>query len=931
MNKILTYSFVDNYIEKLVDHIEENYLQKNADLSRLAIVFGGKRPALFVKRELARRLKKTFVPPKFFTIDEFISSIVVQKESRAQATDLDNCYLLYALAKEVAPDILKGRESFAQFLPWTREIIKFIEHLDLEMVDDKALLNVEANADIGYAVPEDINKLLSQIVTIKKAYHEKLKSAKVYSRGYEYWRASQLIDQCPFDEFDQIIFCNFFYFHKTEERIVRSLYERGKATLIFQGDERKWPVLKRISQKFNFSLKEGDEPDKPAFDLKLYRGFDTHSQVALVREILKGIKDLDQTVIVLPHTETLVPLLSEMTSHVKEFNISMGYPLKRSSFYTLFEFIFKAQNSKKGDRYYSRDYLKALRHPFVKNLKLGEDVVLTRTLVHKIEEILTGKAAAPIAGSSFITLDEIEESEELIDCAKEMCERLEIKARKKDLKDILRELHALLFHQWEGAANFKEFAASLETFLDAFTSKSFLKSYPLNLNIAEKMYAIKDELMNASFALEPFAREEMFRIFDSKVTSEKVSFVGSPLKGLQVLGLFETRSLNFKNVIVIDTNEGVLPSLKIYEPLIPREVMISLQLNRLELEEEIQRYQFMRLISSAKNVHLVYQEARDKEKSRFVEELIWQEQKETGQLAAIVPIEASFDVKVSTVKKSIPKTPAMIEALKKHTYSASSINTYLRDPLEFYHQYVLGLKEQDDLLDEPEARHVGTFIHKLLEEAYKPYLNKHPTINAKFRKRFEKLFNEMFDQAFGRAMKSDAFLLRSVLVDRLNRFLDKEALEDARSIDTLLFLEHAFDDTIKLSCGEIRFKYVIDRVERLKDGTVMVIDYKTGAIDQMPKKFKSISGMELSRDNIFENVRSLQIPMYFQYLQKQFKGGRVNAALYNLRTLTLKPFLSDKDAENIDEINREFLRCLDFIVSEILDPNVPFEEGEDIY
>ena len=85
-----------------------------------------------------------------------------------------------------------------------------------------------------------------------------------------------------------------------------------------------------------------------------------------------------------------------------------------------------------------------------------------------------------------------------------------------------------------------------------------------------------------------------------------MAFSGSPLKGLQILGLLETRSLSFDNVIVMDVNEGTLPKLRVYEPFIPREVMVNLKLNRLEQEEEIQRYQLMRLISSAQKVHLVY-------------------------------------------------------------------------------------------------------------------------------------------------------------------------------------------------------------------------------------------------------------------------------------------------------------------------------------
>ena len=302
----------------------------------------------------------------------------------------------------------------------------------------------------------------------------------------------------------------------------------------------------------------------------------------------------------------------------------MGYPLRRSSLYSLCSFIFHAQLSKKNDppymarlakggRYYAKDYLKTLRHPFVKNLQLSENVPrhATRTLIHKIEEVLTGKVLTSLSGSLFIRPEDIAGLDDLYQLTLEATGRLGVTTSRKELQRALEEIHRILFTDWEPLNNFQEFAACLGGFLDVLLEKSFMKKYPLNLNIAERMYEVKDELLTASFRQETFGQEEMFKIFDAKISGELVKFHGSPLKGLQILGLLETRSLNFENVIVLDVNEGVLPRLNIYAPLIPREVMISLGLDQMELEEEIQRYQFMRLLSSAKDVHLIYRESKD--------------------------------------------------------------------------------------------------------------------------------------------------------------------------------------------------------------------------------------------------------------------------------------------------------------------------------
>jgi len=927
-SKIITFPFPDNFLDRLMEYLDANYLRSGKDLSKLAIVFGGKRPALFLKKALGRKLGKDFYPPKFFTIDDFISETVRRAEEFSGTQDLDQCYLLYNLAKKAAPTILKGRETFSQFLPWSREILSFIDQLDLEDVQDKSLKNIQANARIGYAVPDDINRLLQSIIRVRSAYHEHMTENRSYSRGFQYRRAAAVVDKVGYEEFDEILFCNFFYFNRTEEKVVKSLYTRGKAVLFFQGDERRWPVFERAAKTFGSPIREGAQPQTPKFDLKLYSGFDTHSQVGMVREILKGIKDLARTVVVLPDPHHIIPLLAEITSVVTDFNISMGYPLKRSSLYSLFEFVFNAQRSRTGNGYYTRDYLKVLRHPLVKNLNLAKEASVTRVLVHKIEEALTTEDASPLAGCLFIKLKDVEDLAEIYDDTLKTLEAMGTEVSRADLKAVLKDIHFCVFSRWENITTFASFSAALEEFLLTFLQKSPLDRYPLNLKIADRIMDLKEELAAVAFGGEEFPPEDIFKIFEAKIEREIVAFKGSPLKGMQVLGLFETRSLNFDNVIVLDVNEGALPKLNIYEPLIPREVMISLNLDRLEQEEEIQRYQFMRLISAAKHVHLVYQESKDREKSRFVEELVWEREKAAGDLKVVEVARSSFAVKVEARPHEVQKSAEMIKFLKNHRYSASSINTYLRNPMEFYYNYVLALREKEDLLEEPENRQVGTFVHELLEDVFTPFIGKKPKIDAKFRKLFKKKLDERFAATLGRSMKADAFLLKRVLDARLERFLENEADSEERKVKEILFVEKRFEDKIKLSCGEINFVYKLDRVDRMEDGSVLILDYKTGAVDPMPKGIERIENMDLSRESIFETVKSFQIPLYFHYLNKYFKGDEVNAAFYNLRTLEVKKFIDRKMSYDRERINKAFLRALDFVMNEILDPNTPFIEGE---
>jgi ATP-dependent helicase/nuclease subunit B len=923
MGEIVTIGFCEQYVPRLVEYIQHHFMAPGKDLQRLALVFGGKRPALFVRRELARVIGKSFIPPRFYSIDELMGDIVRRQISFSALNELDACYRLYALAQKYTPEVLQKRTAFAHFMPWAQEILHFIDLLDLECMDDKDLKHIQAHAEIGYPVPEDINQLLGHIVKLRQMYHQQLEQTCEFSRGYQYFKAAGMAAGYDVQHVDHYLFCNFFYFNRCEEIVADALFRKGKASFVFQGDERCWPILKKWSRKYKTDLVEGEQPQETGFALNIYAGVSLHAQVGIVREIIKNIRHLERTVIVLPDPNQIVPLLSEISGFVRDFNISMGYPLKRSSLYALLDMVLKTQLSCKEQRYYAKDYLKTLKHPYVKSLTQGLDPRLTKILVHHIERMLTGEDQTSLSGMLFVPLTAIEQSTELMAGVQQSAQKDGFEVSVDQLTALLTYLHRILFFDWEETTSINKFVDVLQAFLNEILFSEETSAYPLNINIAQKLMDIIAELRRASFRAEEMLVEDIFKIFKRRMESEIIAFKGSPLKGLQILGLFETRSLNFENVIVLDMNEGSLPRLNLYEPLIPRDIMISLNLDRLEQEEEIQRYQFLRLISSAQNVHLIYQESRDKERSRFIEELIWEEQKKSLKKDVLPIIRSEFSVTVEAQPYVVKKTPAMIDFLRQHVYSASSLNMYLRNPIDFYFAYVLGVKEKDDLLDEPESKQVGTFIHELLEQAFLPFVGRRPVIDQPFKKRFFDLFEQMFQDVFARSFKSDSFLLQAVLRERLQRFLTNEEQSQGRKVEQILCLEKRYQDQIPLSIGKLSFSYIVDRIDHMRDGTIMVIDYKTGGAHQQSKIMPALDPAELSREAIKEQLGSFQLPLYYYFLSKEFAGQPLNAVIYNVRTLDWQPFLT-KQALDTETIHQRFLSALEFIMQEILNPEVDF-------
>ncbi len=930
MNNTVTYSLSDDFIKRLAAYLEDNIIKKGKELNKVAIVFGGARPRLFLQKELSARIKKPFFPPKFFTIDEFIDAILFKSEPYTKISDFEASFSIYRLAKKHCPHVLKGREHFSQFLPWAKEILSFIEQLDLEAVEIKTLEDIQFNAAIGYDVPESINALLTHIVALRDTFHKSLKDKKSYTRGFAYLRAAELIDRADLSEFDSILFCNFFYLHKTEEAVVQKLYNDGKAFLFFQGEAKEWSVLEKTSKNLNCVI-ASDKIDVGSCELSIHAACDLHSQVAYVAEILKKINDLEKTVIVVPDPESVIPLLSRIAASAGPLNVSMGYPVKRSSLYHLFECLFKAQDTKKDGAYYTRDYLRVLSHPLVKNLSLSGEPAMTRVLCHKIEEVLVGMEPTPLSGSLFVPLDDISAQGALFEAALDTSKRMDLGSTRQALESALTILHKVLFRDWEKVKDFYDLSLCLDALLDVLLRHSLLEKYPLNLKMADKIYEISDEFKNASFKNEAFPREDIFKIFKNKLDSEMVSFSGSPLKGLQILGLFETRSLSFENVIIMDVNESVLPRLKIYEPLIPRDVMLALGVNRLEKEEEIQRYQFARLLSSAGSAHIFYQENEDKERSRFIEELVWKKQKALGDLEAYSIPRALFKIKVDPKEIQIPKRPVHVSFLKSFRFSASSINTYLHCPLRFYYQYVLGLQEKEGLTDGPEASELGTFVHSVLEEAFASWVGKRPCIDDKFKDIFAKILTKRFENEFKKKMRSDAFLLKEVIDFRLSRFLE---YEKSRPVKEVMCLEKVFEDILTIGEDVFRFKAKIDRIDRLDDNSVLIIDYKTGGSDKVPVSPARIDGATLSRAILKDTVRSFQLPIYYYLVKQAQKDENINAALYSIRepevSFSASSLFKDTDgADNKDRAIGIFMKALGFILKEIIDPAEPFKADQE--
>ncbi len=942
MSKIYTVGFDVDIIDYLADFLLKENKGNTVDLSSVAVVFPGKRPQFYLRKALASRTEKAFFPPQIFSIEEFIQYLAEKPAQPRQEGGschpislLDSCFLIYKIIQNLKLSHLEWQKQleFEYFFLWARRIFQFLEELDKEMVSEKQLLNLQENAQIGLPLPDYINQLLENINQMRKEFHRSLEKDKLTTTGFNYYKAAQSIDRISLTEFRQVYFAGFFALNACEKRIIKHLLGRKLAVLFWQRDADTWSIFEELERFFAF-LPEKIELAVSCPQVRIYEGFDTHSQMEAVRQILMSLKDLSDTCIVLPQAGALMPLLYyALPSNLTDYNISLGYPLRRTPIYALIDTLIQAQERKRLDgRFYTRDYLKVIMHPFIKNI--GDDGFtpdMTRILIHKIEESLLGIDKAAGSGrKAFIAPEEIEENHLLFQITAGLIRNSGIvQIEPAGLRDQLRVIHQKFLYAFDNCLTLLDFVQAVEGVVYFVLEKSRVSSDVFAGEAISRILVVLEELRESLLKDEPIKKAAFFSLFKLRLLFEKIPFTGTPVRGLQILGLLETRNLQFNNVLILDINEGILPRIDKGESLIPEGVLSGLGLPHYHKREEIIRYHFRRLTSSAKKVFLIYEASSgDREsRSRFIEEAIWQQEKASGRLHDPEEIRhIEFKAAVIKEKFCLRKTPEVLRILKKIIFSPTSLDTYLNCPAQFYFRYCLGLKEKEQILEEFEASDIGNFLHSLLRDFYSLFLNKPVKLNdAAYKYLFElkqKKLEEFFPQQTG-----ERFLLSRIIDYKLNVFFNREAKRQERI--KILYLEQQLPIglnriSIDTECGSVYLRGTIDRVdERMLNGErrIVIVDYKTGRYS-LPKKSFS-EGCLGSRQEIRSALGSFQLPLYVYLVSESglISYPRLKASFYSLREMR-EEFLFG--GVNFKELLEVCMRAARKIISEIISSDFNF-------
>ncbi len=906
-------------IEEVLSHLEG----KDKDYSSSLVVFPGRRPSHFLRKELASIVGSSFIPPKVLSMDELIDSICGEFSSSRRLEAIDAVAILYDIhRKSTAPLGGEGFMTPDSFFSLGLKIYRDIEELHIE--DISHLLVREVQTLVTEELPEGTKERLQSLSYFYENFYSQVEVLDLSSRSMSYRMAAGRVGDSDINKYEKIVFAGFFALTQAEKVLFRKLLTNGNAVFIFQETE----GLEGKIRDLGVSYRSGTKTEAAEPNIHFYSSPDTHGQILALGKILETHLDSgdaldDRSVIVLPSSETLFPLLRQGLSVFSEdsYNISLGYPLQRTPLFGFMNSLMDMLNSMDGDRVYIPDYLKFILHPYTKNIYYRGKSETTRILFHAVEEeLLKNKAKI------FVALSEIEgKGNFLKGVLMKLAGNVE-GITEEGLKEHLKAIHRNIIERFVSFENIADFAKKCIDLLVYILNESTARLHPLFYPFAESFVKSLELLPGSLMQNIAFRQRSSYFIFFRRyITTCHTPFAGTPLKGLQVLGFLETRNLQFDRVIVLDANEEMLPDTSKEETLLPFRARQILGLPTYMDRDRLAAYYFDSLLAGAKEVHLFFISNDRKEPSRFVERLLWERQKKDKEAKSEPYISTvQYQVKLTNrVPKPIPKTDEMVSFLKDYHYNATALDQYLKCSAQFYYARVLGLKPKDVITGDIGRDDLGSFVHNILRRYFlnkrgRPLKEADLTIGE-----MDFLAETVFADEYGKDTAGAIFLLKRQMKKRMSEIL-KNYYIPLLGKSELTVLE--VEESIEVRLDGFNLKGRLDSIEKRGEKTC-IVDYKTGSNKDRLK----IALGELDpdvRDTWPEAIGSLQLPFYLMlYSEKHHLRIDELDGIFLLlgRTLInedieLRIFDSRPEEDSFGVLRNIILKLL----AEIVDRQTPF-------
>jgi len=914
-----------SFLDKIATVLIDNYSEK---LSNTIVVLPNKRAKIFLIEALKKQVSTNILSPEIISIEEFIQEI-------AGIRTVDPIELLFEFY-EVYLSITEksNQQSFELFANWAKTLLQDFNEIDRYLLDPSHVLSylkdIEDIKKWGIEV-ENKTQLLENYIDFWKllpkyyqSLYDHLLSKGIGYQGLIYREAVNNLNHFSDSIREkQFVFAGFNALNVAEERIIQHLIASDQANIYWDVDQTflddpfhdaglfirrfksSWKHYK--SNPFEWIVDDFSQSK----NIQVIGTPKTIGQAKITGSIIENIINenpnatLDKVAVVLGEENLLVPLLYSLPSTVGSLNITMGYSSKNNPAQILIAKLFKmhtnalSRNAKSYVLYY-KDVLDILNHPLI------EPFAKTNALVGVINQ----------NNYTFITHHKL----------------MELNPNPSDL-------FLLLFQKWEkGSMEVLETISNLLQTIKTNLSKDN-EEEKITKAFVYAIFKVINKLINYYSQHSHIDKiETLYAIYKQVIDLAEVSFEGEPLNGLQIMGVLESRVLDFETVIITSMNEGKLPAGKSQNSFIPYDVKRELGLPTFKEKDAIYTYHFYHLLQRAKNIYLIYNtesEGLDAgEKSRFITQLEVEKQTKhtlTHEIYNAVLPETAYQPMV------IPKSEAVMLRLKEiadNGFSPSALTSYIRNPIDFYFQKILRISEVEEVEENIALNTLGTIIHETLKVLYEPFNGKFLTENN-ILSCFKLLDDEVLKQfklvyKEGEIKKGRNLLAFEVAKRNVSNFLKVE-LESIKNGDAIkiLALEQRFERILEHPSLPFPVKIggSVDRIEE-HDGVIRIIDYKTGKVEKTSVTLKSWK--DLTKD--IKNDKIIQVLAYAYMYEKEANDKPIEAGIISFKNLKsgFLPFnFKDRKEETTiinEDILSNYLEQMVLLLNEILDKKIPFEE-----
>ncbi|MBU2950428.1 PD-(D/E)XK nuclease family protein [Tamlana agarivorans] len=905
-------------------------LKKNqTNLSEVTFVLPSKRAGVFLKDQLPQVLEKTLFAPRIVSIEEFVEEI-------SQLKSISNTELLFEFYNSYL-QISKGDEidTFEAFSKWAQILLQDFNEIDRYVIAQEHIFDyLAAIEDLKHWSLEEpktefVKNYLAfwnKLFDYYKHFTKHLIKNNLGYQGLIYREAaSKIASYIEKNTKTQHVFLGFNALNTAEEIIIQALLEHHLAKIywdidrVFLENKLHDAALFTRQHKNNWNFFNTnpfqwitDNYSNPK-NISVYGIPKNIGQAKYIGTLLNDLQKenpgLENTAVVLGDENLLIPVLNAIPNTIDALNITMGFPLKSIPLASLFDALFNLHKSN-SKSFYFKDLIKIISHQYVRPLFYVDDVDYAAILIETIDT------------NNLVYLSN---------------------SRLKKIAEKSSDVLELLFSNWNASVD--QALHNCSNLILAI-KKCFDNNTESNLLSLEYLFRF-NELFNALTSLNATHKHindisTLYSVYKELLSSESLDFQGEPLQGLQVMGMLESRVLDFETIIISSVNEGVLPSGKSNNSFIPFDVKIENKLPTYKEKDAVYTYHFYRLLQRAKNVFILYNTEADVltggEKSRFITQLELEGIHDLKQhiIAPQVPI---IEQKLIVVKKT-PELGLALAQLAKEGFSPSSLTNYMRNPIDFYYQKILKIRDHNDVEETVAANTLGTVVHNTLEDFYKPLENSFITIDIvnALRPKIETRVSYHFKKEFkeGDITKGKNLIISEIAKRYVSNFLDLE-IKSLKAGNKIKIIAIEADNNILIDIPEldfpVRLRGKVDRVDEC-NGIIRIIDYKTGKVDQ--NQVEIVNWEDITSD-YKKFSKSFQILAYAYMMQQssQLKLP-IEAGIISFKNLS-KGFLKFSKKESgsrskntliSEDTLSAFETELKELILEICNLNIDFTEKE---